>query len=163
MSFEMAKCRITVLKRTLNQDLIDEYLDDAYKDTGLCECFEEGEGFVIDPFVVPEDFNVDEFMQSSFGVFQGEPENIKIWFSSDVAGYIRERIWHQSQQIHPQDDGSIIFEAEVAGTDEIKYWIMNWGSKAVALSPETLREEIQEEAALLMKNYRNEPFLPLDP
>ena len=28
MSFEMPKCKITVLKRTINQDLIDEYLDD---------------------------------------------------------------------------------------------------------------------------------------
>jgi uncharacterized repeat protein (TIGR04076 family) len=56
MSSEMPKCRITVLKRTLNQDLIDEYLDDSYQDTGLCECFEEGEEFVIDPFAVPEDF-----------------------------------------------------------------------------------------------------------
>ena len=43
MPSEMPKCKITVLKRTINQDLIDEYLDDAYKDTDLCECFEEGE------------------------------------------------------------------------------------------------------------------------
>ena len=32
MSSEMPKCKITVLKRTINQDLIDEYLDDSYKD-----------------------------------------------------------------------------------------------------------------------------------
>jgi predicted DNA-binding transcriptional regulator YafY len=101
-------------------------------------------------------------MQSSFGVFQGEAVNVQIWFSSDVAGYIREKIWHESQQIHPQDDGSIIFEAEVAGTDEIKYWIMSWGSKTVVLSPETLREEIQEEAALLLKNYRKRSALKTD-
>ena len=56
MSSEMPKCKITVLKRTLNQDLIDEYLDEPYKDTGPCECFEEGEEFVIDPAVVPEAF-----------------------------------------------------------------------------------------------------------
>ena len=56
MSSEMPKCKITVLKRTINQDLIDEYLDDSYKHTGPCDCFEEGEEFVIDPSVVPEDF-----------------------------------------------------------------------------------------------------------
>jgi predicted DNA-binding transcriptional regulator YafY len=112
--------------------------------------------FTDEAFVVPEDFDVDEFMQSSFGVFQGEAVNVQIWFSSD------EKIWHESQQIHPQDDGSIIFEAEVAGTDEIKYWIMSWGSKTVVLSPETLREEIQEEAALLLKNYRKRSALKTD-
>ena len=56
MSSEMPRCKITVLKRTINQDLIDEYLEDSYKDIGLCECFGEGEEFVIDPSVVPEDF-----------------------------------------------------------------------------------------------------------
>ena len=56
MSSGMPRVKITVLKRTLNQDLIDEYLDDAYKDTGLCECFEEGEVFVVDPAAVPQDF-----------------------------------------------------------------------------------------------------------
>lgn len=56
MSSEMSNCKITVIKRTINQDLIDECLDDSNKDTGLCDCFEEGEEFVIDPSVVPEGF-----------------------------------------------------------------------------------------------------------
>ena len=48
MSVEMPKCKITVLKRTLNQDLIDEYLEDAYKDHGPCQCFEDGQIFIIE-------------------------------------------------------------------------------------------------------------------
>ena len=56
MSFEMPKCRITVLKRTFHQDLVDEYLEDSYQGVGLCECFQEGEEFVVDPAVVPEEF-----------------------------------------------------------------------------------------------------------
>ena len=97
-------------------------------------------------FEVPEDFNLEEFMGSSFGVFQGEPMRIKVWFSADIAGYIKEKIWHESQEIHPQDDGSIIFETEVAGTDEIRFWVMSWGSNAVVLEPESLRDEIKAEA-----------------
>jgi uncharacterized repeat protein (TIGR04076 family) len=58
MPFELPKCKITVLKRTINQDLIDEYLDDAYQDISLCECFRDGQEFVIDPSVIPEDFCV---------------------------------------------------------------------------------------------------------
>jgi hypothetical protein len=37
-----------------------------------------------------------------------------------VGGYIKEKIWHESQKIAQQNDGLIIFEAEVAGTEEIK-------------------------------------------
>ena len=70
-----------------------------------------------------------------------------------MAGYIKEKIWHESKQIHPQDDGSIIFEAEIAGTDEIRFWIMTWGSKAKILEPESLREEIRAEAEMMAKRY----------
>ena len=56
MSFELPKCKITVLKRTLNQDLIDEYMEEAYQGTGKCERFSEGEEFLIDPIDVPEEF-----------------------------------------------------------------------------------------------------------
>jgi len=37
-------------------------------------------------------------------------------------------------------------EAEVAGTDEIKFWVMNRGSHSLVLDPESLREEIRTEA-----------------
>jgi uncharacterized repeat protein (TIGR04076 family) len=51
------RVKITVLKRTLNPELIEEYLDDAYPDhTGLCEAFQEGEEFIADAWSVPEEF-----------------------------------------------------------------------------------------------------------
>ena len=78
---------------------------------------------------------------------------LPIWFSPDVAGYIGEKIWHESQEIHQQKDGSIIFEAEVAGTDEIKFWIMSWGSKALVLEPASLRDELMAEAEAIQEKY----------
>ncbi len=110
-----------------------------------------------DAFEIPEDFSLDEFVGPSFGVFQGEPIKIKIWFSPDVAGYIKEKIWHESQKVEQQSDGSIIFEAEVAGTEEIKFWIMSWGSKAEVLEPESLRDEIREEAEVILERYKKIP------
>ena len=104
-------------------------------------------------FVVPEDFEVETFMKSSFGVFVGKPVRVRVWFSSDAAGYVREKIWHETQKIDTQDDGSIIFEAEVAGIDEIKFWIMNWGSKAMVLEPESLKKEIRTEAEAMFQRY----------
>jgi len=74
-------------------------------------------------FEVLEEFSLEDFMGRSFGVFKGEPVRVKIWFSPEVAGYIKEKIWHESQEIHQKDDGSIIFEAEVAGVEEIKFWV----------------------------------------
>jgi hypothetical protein len=63
-------------------------------------------------FDIPEGFNLDEFTGPSFGVFQGPLTKVKIWFSPDVAGYLKEKIWHEGQKIHKEEDGSVLFEAE---------------------------------------------------
>ncbi len=53
----MFKCRVTVLRRTINQDLIDEYHSVKYGELSLCSIFEDGQEFVIDdPSVIPEKF-----------------------------------------------------------------------------------------------------------
>jgi uncharacterized repeat protein (TIGR04076 family) len=55
MPFDMPKCKITVLKRTLNKDLADEYLD--ADDFGACQRFSDGQEFVVNsPFEIPEGF-----------------------------------------------------------------------------------------------------------
>lgn len=106
-------------------------------------------------FEIPEGFNLQDFMKASFGVFHGEPMTIRIWFAPEIADYIRERVWHQTQKIVSGPDGSIVFEAEVAGTEEIKFWVMRWGAGAVVLSPEALREEVREEARRSLRNYES--------
>ena len=56
MSFGMTKCKVTVLKRTLHRDIAEAYIEEAYQDQGPCECFQEGEEFIIDPGALPEEF-----------------------------------------------------------------------------------------------------------
>jgi len=104
-------------------------------------------------FQIPEDFNTEDFMRSSFGTFVGNLTIVKIHFETDIAGYIQERTWHESQEIEPQEDGSIIFKVTVAGTDEIKFWVLNWGAKATVLEPDSLRDEIKSEAAVMAAKY----------
>lgn len=56
MTSKIYPCKITVLKRTLNQDLIDEFMEEEYQGTGKCNRFKEGEEFLVDPIDVPEEF-----------------------------------------------------------------------------------------------------------
>ena len=104
-------------------------------------------------FEVPAEFNVDEFMKASFGVFQGQPVHVKLHFTPDAAGYVKEKVWHDSQQISGQRDGSVVLEMDVAGTKEIKHWILGWGSQVQVLKPDSLREEIRSEAAEILGVY----------
>lgn len=54
----MPKCKITIIKRMLNKDLIDEYVVEKYKEMNKCERFTEGQEFIIDPNLakVPDEF-----------------------------------------------------------------------------------------------------------
>ena len=42
---------------------------------------------------------------------------------------------------------------DVAGTREVKSWILCWGSQARVLEPDSLREEIRSEAAEILGVY----------
>ena len=47
----MIQCKITVLKRQLNEDLAEQYVEEERKKTyGPCEVFQEGQEFITDVF-----------------------------------------------------------------------------------------------------------------
>jgi predicted DNA-binding transcriptional regulator YafY len=140
------------------------FFDGAFYLVGYCGLRKDIRIFALDrikalqstdkTFEMPEDFKVENFMQTSFGVFHGKPQHVRIRFAAEVAGYISEKTWHKTQKIMPQNDGSVIFEARVAGTDEIKYWLMSWGGKAEVLSPARLRDEMRAEAQSMLRCYQ---------
>ena len=142
------------------------YHDGTFYLIGHCHLQNEVRVFALDrirmlnrtdqTFDIPDDFDIDDFIQHSFGVFHGQPVRVKIRFSSQIAGYIKEKIWHTSQTIDDQEDGSIIFEAEVAGTEEIKLWVMSWGANAIVLEPQSLVQEIKAEAAAMLNTYNTD-------
>jgi predicted DNA-binding transcriptional regulator YafY len=141
------------------------FLDGTFYLIGHCKWIKEIRIFAVDRikmlaltdeiFEMPDDFDIDDFMGNSFGAFHGKPEKIKVLFSSDIAGYIKEKIWHKSQKLSDNHDGSVLFEADMACTRDIKAWVMRWGSKAIVLEPEKLRSEIQSEAIEMMASYVN--------
>jgi uncharacterized repeat protein (TIGR04076 family) len=53
----VAKCKITVIKRTINQDLIDVYVSDSRRPFGQCAANEDGQEFILEGFPLkPEGF-----------------------------------------------------------------------------------------------------------
>lgn len=139
------------------------FYDETFYLIGHCALRREVRLFAIDRiqsitilderFEIPEDFDVEDFMHSSFGVFRGKPVKVRIRFASQAAGYVREKVWHPSQQFEPQPDGSLIFSAKVAGLEEIKLWVLKWGAGATVLAPARLRRAVKEEATAMLENY----------
>jgi proteasome accessory factor B len=108
-------------------------------------------------FERPEDFDLREHMAKSFGVFHGQGNvHVKIRFSAEVARYVQEKTWHQSQKLKPEKDGSLLAEFELDGTEEIKRWILSFGMHGEVLEPPQLRAEILAEIASLRDAYHEE-------
>jgi predicted DNA-binding transcriptional regulator YafY len=139
------------------------YFDDTFFLIGRCHRNDEVRMFVVDrikrlklleeTFRVPEDFSVEDYMKDSFGVIHGKKGKVVVQFDKEVAGYIKERIWHPSQKIKQNKDGSITATFTVSGTNEIKYWLLSYGQHAKVKEPQSLRDEIKKDLTATLKQY----------
>ncbi len=106
-----------------------------------------------DSFEYPKDFDPEALLDSAFDIVYEEPTDFKIWFSSDQARYIKERVWSKTQKIEDQKDGSIILTMRTAGMWDVKRWVLSNGTHAKVLEPEELKQEIAEELKAAYDNY----------
>jgi len=86
-------------------------------------------------------------------VFTEELVRVKVRFHKSLTRYLLEGRWHLSQKNKNLKDGSLEITFEVAGTKEIKAWIMGFGSLARLLEPVSLVKEIREDLRKALKSY----------
>jgi len=105
-------------------------------------------------YSIPDDYSLSDELKNVWGVEQGgKPLNIKIEFRGRAARFVPEYQWSSSQEIKSQDDGSIIFSVKTCSREEIKSWVLGFGSEAEVLEPKDFREEIIAEIELMKTNY----------
>ena len=102
----------------------------------------------FEPLDLPEDA-----FAHSLGVNQGTPERIELSFAPRIARYVRDRVWHPSQQAADQPDGSLRLTLEVCNDWALKSWVLGFGGLATVLSPPTLANEIVAELNAAQNNY----------
>jgi proteasome accessory factor B len=101
----------------------------------------EGTG---DHFEIPEWFDLKKYLDESFGIVSGEEVfRVRLLFSKKIATYIRERVWHPSQEIIERKSGDVELRFETAGWKELVRWILSWQPDVKVLSPKKLRERIK--------------------
>jgi predicted DNA-binding transcriptional regulator YafY len=100
-------------------------------------------------FMPPADFDVARYLNNALGILRGEIVTVRVAFVAAVARYIRERLWHPSQQFRDLSDGRLEVTLKVADTLEVRRWILGYGVQAEVLEPAALREALRAEAAAL--------------
>jgi predicted DNA-binding transcriptional regulator YafY len=95
------------------------------------------------------DFLLDE----AFGIFTGKLRyHAKIAFTGTAAELVRKQHWHKNQKIKEQDRG-IVLSLPVNDDREITMKILQYGSMAQVLEPESLREKVRLEIKKMLECY----------
>lgn len=106
-------------------------------------------------FVRPADFSPEKFFASALGVLGGERDyRVVIRFSGAVADRIREREWHESQNLRELRNGGLELTLRLGALQEIERWVLGWGAAAEVIGPKELRERIKQTAGALTKAYQ---------
>ena len=95
-----------------------------------------------------QNFDLQEYAKTSFGVYQGEVYDVKLRFIPEAAEDVLNYHFHPSQKIKVQEDGSVVVNFKASGDKHIMWNLFKWGYAVEILAPAKLKKEY--------KNYIDE-------
>jgi proteasome accessory factor B len=103
-------------------------------------------------FQRPQGFSLERRLRDSFGVHSGEGRyEIVLRFAAQVADYIREKRWHDSQQLRELKDGGVELRLKLSSLAEVERWVLSWGGNVRVVQPPELRESVQRAARQILE------------
>ncbi len=97
--------------------------------------------------------DMDPDDEKIFGFMQDHPFKVRIYFDRSVVTYISDRVWSRDQKIIPQEDGGVILDFSASNKQELMSFVLSLGSKAKIIEPEDLKNMVNEELQLALRNY----------
>jgi len=103
-------------------------------------------------FPHPEQFSLEKRLRDSFGVHSGVGEyDVILRFSTRVVDYVREKKWHESQQLRQLKGGGLELRLKLSSLVEIERWVLSWGGDAVVVKPRELAEAVKRAARRILQ------------
>lgn len=108
-----------------------------------------------DRYHTPPRFSLDKYLGHAWRLIRDrtQPINVLIRFQPLVAQNVAEVVWHKTQQLHWNDDGTLDFRAHVEGIQEISWWVLGYGDQAEVLEPQVLRKLVAERVQNMSRIY----------
>jgi predicted DNA-binding transcriptional regulator YafY len=102
-------------------------------------------------FSRPEKFSLEKRLRDSFGVHSGEGTfAVALRFNARVADYIREKKWHESQQLRELKGGGVELRLKLSSLIEVERWVLSWGGDVAVLKPRELAEAVRRAARQIL-------------
>jgi predicted DNA-binding transcriptional regulator YafY len=106
-------------------------------------------------FARPADFSPEKFFASALGVLGGSGDyRVVIRFNAAVAERVRERDWHESQELRELPGGGLELRMRLGALTEVEHWVLGWGAAAEVIAPAEFRRSIQQTVEKLAAVYR---------
>lgn len=97
-------------------------------------------------------FSLEARLKDSFGVHAGvERHEVVIRFESAVADFIREKRWHDSQQLRELRGGGVELRMRLSSLGEVERWILSWGGRARVMRPAALVRRVRAAAQQILE------------
>ena len=90
------------------------------------------------------DFDIKEYANRSFGVYQNEINKVELLFSESVAEDVLNFNFHPTQKVKQNDDGTVTVKFKASGELEILWHLFKWGDNVKIISPKSLKKEYVE-------------------
>jgi predicted DNA-binding transcriptional regulator YafY len=97
-----------------------------------------------DSFEVDRKFNLEKHAAKSFGAFQEKPFNVEWLFAPEAADDAKKMIFHPTQQLSLNPDGSLTVKFKAGGKVEMAWHLFTWGNKVKVIQPKDFWESIPE-------------------
>ncbi len=109
------------------------------------------------PFERPKDFEPEEYLGRSFGMYsEGPQEQVRIEFAREAARAVREREWHPTQRVEARPGGKVMLKMTVHGLADVARWVLYHAPYARVLEPRSLRELVARNAAAAYEAHRRQ-------
>lgn len=78
-------------------------------------------------FERPEDFDLQDWLAESFGIWREEPQDVEWRFSPEVADEAAVYVFHPKQETERLADGSLVVRFWAGGRQEMAWYLTRWG------------------------------------
>ena len=103
-------------------------------------------------FVRSQKFSLEKRLRDSFGVHSGDGQfDVLLRFNARVADYVREKKWHESQQLRELKNGGVELRLKLSSLIEIERWVLSWGGDVEVLKPRELIATVREAAKKILR------------
>jgi predicted DNA-binding transcriptional regulator YafY len=96
-------------------------------------------------YEIPTNFNAVDYIDSTWGRYADEELiDVRLHFAQRISKVVTATIWHPSQKLEVQADGSVIATYRIRNTIDFRSWVLGWADEVEVLGPESFRRQIMD-------------------